>query len=487
MQSPYKNYFYCGLIVLLITAYFSNGWFHPDEHFQILEFANWKLGKITAQELAWEFNEKIRSSLQPTLAFLFIKFLGLFSIENPFYIIIILRMITAIITWYLICLYLIEFIKELKNDDVKKLLCLMFLIWFIPLISVRFTSESWSNIFFLIAVYLSQYKYNEKPISKLILVLIGFLFAMAFYFRFQISFAILGWACWLIISKKYNILQNMLILWGFIIGIVTFTGLDYWFYGEFFITPYNYFYSNIINKVAAQFGVFPWWAYFSFFIIKAIPPISILLLIFFLIGFIKIKKNIYFYILLFFYGIHFIISHKEIRFLFPLNIFFIYFIFMAIDNYYDKIKKIRSFIILTKICVFINFLVLFYVMFFPTNVLSPKYKFIYDYAKNEKIQVLTTGKRFYYFDDYLNVSFYTSKNVQTILCKNELDKMVYLKTYQPQKIIVQEDSILSTTIYPGYKVKTLYLSIPKFLTNYNYNNWLSRIDATKLVELTKEN
>ena len=484
LQSNYKNYFLGGLMVYIITAIFSGGWFHPDEHFQILEFCNYKLGKIAAIDMVWEFQEKIRPATQPFLLFLFTKLLSIFTIENPFIIVLLLRLIMGILTWYVVCLFCIQYLQELKNQATKKLLLiLVFFVWFMPLISVRFSSENFSNLFFLIAVYLIQFKNKQHKNFTLFICCIGFLLAISFYSRFQMGFAIFGLACWILFNKKYTIAQYVLIFLFFLLGIAICMYIDYWFYGSFVCTPYRYFYANIIQHKAANFGVYPWWYYITLFIQKGIPPIAIVLLLFFFSGFLRLKKHIYFYILCCFYGFHFIIGHKEMRFLFPLVLFFLYFVAKGVDVYVEKKWGQRFMQFIFKFCLSINIILLFYIMFIPTNIMSANFKFIYNYAKNEKIILLTTEKEFYTFDNYLKISFYKSNNVQPVFCKNDSAKFAYLKIFKPAKIIIVENSILTNTNYAGYHSNTIYQTLPTFVLNYNFNNWLSRIDAIKMVQL----
>lgn len=47
--------FACVFIVYLIVAYNNTGFNNPDEHFQIIEFANYKLGLAMESDLAWEY------------------------------------------------------------------------------------------------------------------------------------------------------------------------------------------------------------------------------------------------------------------------------------------------------------------------------------------------------------------------------------------------------------------------------------------------
>ena len=57
----------------LVTAWFSNTFYFPDEHYQVLEFMALKLGITPASELPWEFAARIRPWFQPLVYFLIAK------------------------------------------------------------------------------------------------------------------------------------------------------------------------------------------------------------------------------------------------------------------------------------------------------------------------------------------------------------------------------------------------------------------------------
>ena len=49
------------LLLELLVAYRSQGFYNCDEHFQVLEFLGLKLGMTRPAELAWEFRAEVRS------------------------------------------------------------------------------------------------------------------------------------------------------------------------------------------------------------------------------------------------------------------------------------------------------------------------------------------------------------------------------------------------------------------------------------------
>ena len=55
-----KNVYKFSIVILVLTSVFSLGYFHFDEHFQILEFALLKLNLTTAGNLPWEYQSQIQ-------------------------------------------------------------------------------------------------------------------------------------------------------------------------------------------------------------------------------------------------------------------------------------------------------------------------------------------------------------------------------------------------------------------------------------------
>jgi phosphatidylinositol glycan class B len=121
IKSPHKHLFISSLFVFIITAFFSEGYYHPDEHFQILEFANYKLGNSPASDLPWEFKEQIRPALQPALAYSTIKFLNFTGITSPFSHALLLRVLTALLSWFVICKSVLFLSKDFVSEKGKKI------------------------------------------------------------------------------------------------------------------------------------------------------------------------------------------------------------------------------------------------------------------------------------------------------------------------------------------------------------------------------
>ncbi|MBT7353074.1 MAG: hypothetical protein HN810_03065, partial [Acidiferrobacteraceae bacterium] len=77
------------LILHLCAAWLGEGRIHPDADYQILEFANFKIGLEPHLTLPWEFFEQIRPAIQPAIAYVVYQ---VFAEADPFQAAFVLRL-----------------------------------------------------------------------------------------------------------------------------------------------------------------------------------------------------------------------------------------------------------------------------------------------------------------------------------------------------------------------------------------------------------
>lgn len=323
-----------GALLFLITALFSEGFYHGDEHFQIIEFAQYKLGNTAAMNLPWEFHAQIRPTLQPIIAMSIFYVCDVFSVIDPYSKSFALRLITAAFAFYSI-LYFIRSVKYMIKLEYRSwFLFLALFLWFIPFLNVRFSSETWSGITLLLSISVLLKQKKEKRHYFIAGILIG----LSFLFRFQIGFAIIGIISWMIFINK-NGLQSIL---AFILGsglVLAFGfAIDSWFYGEFTFTPWNYFDYNILQGKADEFGRSPWYYYFYGIFKSSFFPIGLVIILSLLKLTVTQPKHLILWIILPFLILHSVVGHKELRFLFPLVNLIPLMIILTVQN----IKSVRS-------------------------------------------------------------------------------------------------------------------------------------------------
>lgn len=301
-------------MVYAFTARNSSGFHHEDEHYQIIGFAEYKLGNVA--EVPWEYKKKIRSSLQPIACMGIFKVSTFFKITDPFYQTFFLRLISAVLSLCIIWFYLKATLPDFEGAFKQLHIAFSFFLWFLPYINVRFSSESWAGIFFLLAIAHLKYAISKNKFQHYYFT--GIFLGLSVLFRFQSIFLIFGLLMWCVFIAKIPLKKTCLTLGTltivFFIGIL----LDHWFYGSWTISLYNYFYENFVNNVASKFGVSPWYTIIQQIIELPSVPIGILLLIAFLYTVSKDPKNILVWCIVPFLLAHTISPHKEPRFLFPI-------------------------------------------------------------------------------------------------------------------------------------------------------------------------
>jgi phosphatidylinositol glycan class B len=307
-----KNPERVGLCLLILghilAAYFSYGFHHPDEHFQILEFANYWIGISNDQTLLpWEFRSQIRPWFQPMIHGIFMKAQILLGIYNPFTTALLFRLFYAFLNIWGLTLLWGEF--KTKWHLNPKWFLLLGLIWFFPYIHVRTSSENLSGIFltFAFVYYFRTHKYFWT----------GILFGFAFLARYQIALGLFGFGLYLLIKDRRITKDQFTLLGAFLIPVGIGVVLDRLGYGNWVFTPYRYFKVNLVDGVAATFNPYPWYQYFVW-ILQLNPIVSLPLFFSCFLYLKRVKKDTLSFFIFSFFILHLFITNKEYRFLFPI-------------------------------------------------------------------------------------------------------------------------------------------------------------------------
>ncbi|MDR6570732.1 mannosyltransferase [Chitinophaga ginsengisegetis] len=303
-----------GVIVFYLFVAWGNVGFHnPDEHFQIIEFAQYKSGIATLNDLAWEYNAKVRSGLQPAICFLIFRACRKVGITDPYMLAFILRAITAILS-VLIIKKFVETVKPEITERYRIVYAVMsFFLWFLPYINVRFSSESWSGLFFLLSLSIIL---SQKQGTRRNDLLLGVLWGLTILFRYQSALLIAGTVLWLLFIRKTKAAALIIIFFSGLAVLMMGTLVDKWLYGSYAFVPYNYFRVNIMEDIASYYGVSPWYE-IIFYIIRDPGPIGIFIFLSILILLVYQPRHIILWACLPFLIAHAIIPHKELRFVFP--------------------------------------------------------------------------------------------------------------------------------------------------------------------------
>lgn len=312
LENKWKLVFAAMLAVFATTAWNSHGYYHADEHFQVIEFANYKAGNIPAEQLPWEFPAQIRPGFQPMLFFGIHQAGKLFGLD-AFGIVTLARLFTTALVLLLLWLAAMRFGHSIFW---------LALLWFVPTLFCRFSSENLSGLCLAYGLLISRDTNKGWLIT-------GVLLGLSFVFRFQMGFCILALTLLWFFKREFKPVTFFLYATGGLLMLVVLVLSDRWLYGEWVFTPWKYFEVNIVQNVANErFGVSPWYEYFKSILLRSIYLPGLLLLFCTAFYCLKNRKSELTWAVLPFVFIHILIGHKELRFLFPMLVLVL---FMAAD------------------------------------------------------------------------------------------------------------------------------------------------------------
>ena len=273
-----------GIFIHLIASYFSIGYYNSDEHYQIIGPLE-KLLNIE-NKLTWEFDSQIRPWLQPYFYFFIIKSISFLEIKNPFILLFILRTISSLIG-FLSIIFLYNHFKNKFNLNNNFSKILIFSFWFYAFIHARTSSEnlSISMLIFGVVIFDKLFSIENKNNNPILSLCSGLFFGLSMVLKYQMIISVFFVYLWFLFHRlnlenvKYVLISGIIILLVLIFGLF----IDYFGYGQINNTYFEYYYANFVKKWFVHFGNFPFWYYLKLVLINFFPPISIFIILSFLI------------------------------------------------------------------------------------------------------------------------------------------------------------------------------------------------------------
>ena len=479
------------LIVHLICVWFSVGFHHPDEHFQLIEFANYKCGRTPLERLPWEFPAKMRPGLQPLMVYILLKPYYALGINNPFAFAMLLRFLSACMAMFTAWHFHKAIVAQIKSEFLKKIhLILSFLGWGLVYLHVRFSSENWSAIAMAWAIIM-LWKNDKKAYW-----FFGLLAGISFVFRFQALFMIGGAGLWMIFVNKSKWTEMAKAIAGFALAFIIGSVCEYWLYGHWNISAWNYVYQNIVENRAAQYGVEPWYWYFEQIVVQGLAPYSIIMLLSIPVMIYHKPKHILTWMMFVFLLGHIIVAHKEFRFLFPLSFFYPFWAVATIEylgerlqfyqhkNWYVKFKTIgwKSFAVA-------NTIALLLMITKPADFILALNEVLLKNLKTETVILYS-----YEFNPYINgdrcgATFYANPLIKSYCIDSFMKdtsllagKNVWLfseHAYAKDEFIFQ----YAGPFFDSSRTKVIWTRLPTWSYRFNFNQWLERSNPFTLYQL----
>ncbi len=474
-DTQYRRWCIISLVVMVVTAWFSVGFYHPDEHFQVLEFYSWKKGLSPAADLPWEFGTHCRAALQPFIVYCVGGVLNVIGITDPFMLAFVLRLMMAVLTWYTAIRLIRVLTPSLSQAKAQWLYAAANLfLWFVPYIGVRFSSEAIAADLFFLALSLIIYVKDEAKAQQVKHIAVaGLLLGFTLFFRLQMAFAFAGLGIWVLFVSKWAWHRWLLLAAFVLVAMGLSVVVDHWFYGIWTFTPYNYFDVNIIQKVAAKFGVEPWWWYITKFIKMGIEPFSIPLLILFGIGIWRKPLHLFSLVSITFFIGHFAIGHKEMRFLFPGSFAFIYIACLGADVLLQRFTWRKGYTIAFRVLAGVNIAILVFKMFTPAEEVMNYFKFINYHSRQQPTTLIAFGKSPYRMGlAECNFYKYPGMKIQVLDSATQLPQV--LADNKGRDVILLNDNLSVPAGLAGYNAQRIYCEYPDWVLRNNINNWQER-------------
>lgn len=338
-----KIILFIACLFYILMAFKSSGYYHWDEHFQIIEFANYKIGSSEKGNLAWEYHSAIRPSLQPALCYVVLKCHYWIGVKDPFFLALILRLLTAFVALYIIRDFIYNSRGLIRAKFLTAYILVSYSLWFLPFINVRFSAETWSGLFLLLAVgkVLSK-DYKKNTITAFTL---GLILGVSILFKYQAALCVSGLFLWMFFIEKLNLRKIIGVASGVVLILLLGLLLDWWLYGKLVFSLYNYFHVNLIDGVASSFGRSPWYEYIPYILIEPNPILGLTILSSLVYLCFYKSKNVVVWVIVPYLIVHSIIPHKELRFLFVLANLVPFIIIYSVQDFSKSIWRIPSFYI----------------------------------------------------------------------------------------------------------------------------------------------
>jgi hypothetical protein len=295
-----------------VTLRAVNPW-HPDEHFQILEFAWARAGLAPLGDLPWEFAARIRPTLQPTLALGALGALRALGVESPYPWILALRLGTRALAFAGLVFVCARVAPTLGRTGRRTLWLSALVLWFLPLLTSRFTSENWGGLALVLAIPLLEAEPRRGRDFAA-----GALLGLAFILRFQMAFACGALVLWLLTRGAEGRARAARVVAGALPVVALGVLCDAWFYRGWVFTPWEYARTNLIEGVASTFGTSPWYWYLVQAPLWMAPPLGLALVVLCAVAVAARPRSPWVWATIAFVLGHSLIAHKELRFLFPM-------------------------------------------------------------------------------------------------------------------------------------------------------------------------
>jgi phosphatidylinositol glycan class B len=199
------------------------------------------------------------------------------------------------------------------------------LLCFLPYLAVRTSAESLASSCFVLGLSIlalaAQAREEPAQIPPAALAVVGFLFGLAFEFRYGVGIMVATSVAWSLAVLRLPFRRVAWLLGGLALALGLAAGVDRWGYGAWVFPPYHFFVENLVKgRAAQQFGSQPWYGYLLLPLETPIAPIVLVLMAASFLSWLRYPLHPLTWASAPYFLVHSALSHKELRFLFPIAV-----------------------------------------------------------------------------------------------------------------------------------------------------------------------
>jgi phosphatidylinositol glycan class B len=453
-NTPVRRVVAVALAIQVLAAWFNGGRFNPDEHWQLLELARYKLGQEPASALPWEFAARMRPGLQPWLAAGVFVALDRLRAFTPFVAAFVLRLASGLLGLWVALELCARCLPDIRRPVFRQLAFLGTLfLWIAPFLRGRFASESWGGALAFAGVCLAldatAARKGRKGRTLALAVGAGFVWGLAFYCRFQVGFIVAGAVAWVLVIRRPQRALPAAMGVGFAVAVAFNTLVDHWLYGAWVLTPLRYWTENLVDGRASSFGTSPWWATALPFLIILVPPFSVAFLAVLLVGAWRLRRHVLVWAIAPFVLAHALVAHKEARFMYPLITALVPLLALSLDSLPERLlghlpawRRSRAGRLATRSFLLVNTLGLALLTVIPAHESHPVVRWLWDAGAAGRVRLCTlTGSPYGISESPARAGFYMPPNLVETKVTDVAQFLALRHTWPGERVLL---------FYPGF-------------------------------------
>lgn len=483
--------FYRWLILLAIAlhlcaAWFSLGYYNPDEHHQILSYAAFKAGADfpgdpgggLAADLARNYTLQYRSGLQPSIAYAVAKAMLAVGVDSPFIVAFILRLFSVALALAASLAFFAAFREELHNENVRRwTFAAILLCWVLIFYHARFSSEGWMASFILLGFGLWRMQKSAAYFAA------GFCFGLAFACRYQAGFMLLPLALFFLWREKTR--TAFVMAAGGVAALALEFAANVWFYGEALFPPLNYLNLHLhYTREGTEIAVPTQWTYYWRKSGEFVPPLGYFLPLFAAAFWVLFPRHPLTWATALYVLFHFYVDNRQTRFMLPI----LSFIPVMTAMVYEK--KLQNHAVFNRMFCWLLFLtaainapLAAYAALSPA---TPEIKILRDCV----LPNVEPGETVFFSagrkkgDPTLSFHYYTRDEINFTLVNNEselaqkIGDMPALYVSRKLRDVQLRDA--------GFSFRQLCIALPEWVLRYNIGGWADRASLYPVYEITKK-